>query len=32
VVRDQFCGTLCYSWNPLGLVINLSFSVDRLQD
>jgi PAS domain S-box-containing protein len=32
VVRDQFCGTLSYSWNPLGLVINLSFSDDRLRD
>ena len=32
VVRDQFCGDLSYSWNPRGLVINLSFSVDRLQD
>jgi PAS domain S-box-containing protein len=32
VVRDQFCGTLSYSWNPMGLVINLSFSVERLRD
>jgi two-component system CheB/CheR fusion protein len=32
VVRDQFCGSLGYSWHPHGLVINLSFAVDRLRD
>jgi two-component sensor histidine kinase len=32
VVRDQFCGSLSYSWNPKGLVIDLSFSAERLLD
>jgi PAS domain S-box-containing protein len=32
VVRDQFCGSLSYTWNSQGLVINLSFSVERLMD
>jgi PAS domain S-box-containing protein len=32
IVRGQFGGNLSYNWNPNGLVVDLSFPVERLLD
>jgi two-component sensor histidine kinase len=32
VVRGQFGGQLSYTWKPSGLIVDLSFPLERLRD